>query len=101
KPLHLAYSFFQFVQSNTPCGLLVCQYQEQHTFRENVVARQTGQFLFEALKTEIEIQAVRVLEKELAHRGNPLPVIRKDNDVGHPFYPINIPPFTFKTCPVM
>jgi hypothetical protein len=69
----------------------------------SIVSRQTRQFGIEVLETQAEAKSVGILEEQLAYLCDPGRVLRlreyEFRDGGA--YPINRPPFTLSTWPVI
>jgi hypothetical protein len=91
------------VQRDASGELAIIGRQQQAPCGRRVISGESGEFLIEALEAQAEAKRLGVFEKEFAHLrdvgGRFRLCDRQARDCAR--YPINMPPFTFNTCPVM
>ena len=82
-------------------SLILCQ--QKAAVGWGIVTGKPGEFFVKILKAEVHAQRVGVFQKELPRLGDLRRRLRLHK---HEFgdasrYPMSMPPFTFRTCPVI
>ena len=92
------------MQRDATRALISILCQQQPALRRGIISRKPSELFVEALKAETKAERLSILEEELTCLGNlgrRISLQDERSQIPIPSYPINMPPFTFSTCPVM